>query len=63
MREIFEKYYTAHLSFQPDPHFQPTIKEVEGEFDTEKEARAAAEAICDAYYWEILIFPHFKKIK
>ena len=73
MREIFEKYYTVRLFCQPDLHFAPGIKYIPGEFDTEEEARAAAEPewhkydetnyAGKTYNWlEIQVIEHYKKL-
>ena len=73
MREAFEKYYTVRLFCQPDLHFVPDIKDIPGEFDTEEEARAAAESEWHKYdkinyagvtynWWEIQVIEHYKKV-
>ena len=42
MRELYEKYYTARLWWQPDERVTPEIIDVEGEYDTEEEATIIA---------------------
>lgn len=72
MREIYEKYYTVRLFSCPDLHFAPTIIDIPGEYDTEEEARAAAEPEFqktvsyndrgESYSWfEVQVFGHYKK--
>lgn len=72
MRELFEKYYTVRLYSCPDLHFTPTIIEIPGEYDTEEEARAAAEPEFqktvsynergESYSWfEVQVIDHYKK--
>lgn len=72
MREIYEKYYTVRLFSCPDLHFAPTIIDIPGEYDTEEEARAAAEPEFqktvsyndrgESYSWfEVQVMEHYKK--
>lgn len=74
MREIYEKYYTVRLYSCPDLHFAPSIINIPGEYDTEEEARAAAEPEFqktvsynergESYSWfEVQVLEHYKKRK
>lgn len=73
MRELFEKYYTVRLYSCPDLHFAPSIIDIPGEYDTEEEARAAAEPEFqktvsyndrgESYSWfEVQVIDHYKKV-
>ena len=74
MRKLYERYYTARLYCQPDPHFKPDIKNIPGEFDTPEEAKANAETEWHKYdyvsdvtgltcnWWEIQVLDHFREI-
>ena len=74
MREVFEKYYTVRLYSCPDLHFSPTIIEIPGEYDTEEEAKKAAEPeyrkTCSYnettgqnYSWfEVQVIEHYNKL-
>lgn len=73
MREIYEKYYTVRLYSCPDLHFAPSIIDIPGEYDTEEEARAAAEPEFqktvsyndrgESYSWfEVQVIDHYKKL-
>ena len=63
MRELYEKYYTARLWWQPDEHVTPEIIDVEGEYDTEEEATIIArERLPLAFGWELIIVPHYRKL-
>lgn len=66
MRTVYEKYYTAQLICDLDPHCSPDIIDLPGEFDTEREARNYAEKEQHKYDWthprtgEIINFYHIR---
>lgn len=73
MRGLYEKYYTVRLYCCPDLHFAPEIKDIPGEFDTEEEAREAAEPEFqktinyndrgESYsWWEIQVMEHYQRV-
>jgi len=63
MRELYEKYYTIRLWFQPDDRVTPDIIDLEGEYDSEEEAIVfAREHIPLTFGWEHIIVPHYRKL-
>ena len=63
MRELYEKYYTARLWWQPDDRVTPEIIDIEGEYDTEEEATIIGrERLPLAFGWELIIVPHYRKL-
>lgn len=63
MYELYEKYYTARLWFQPDEHIVPEIIDIDGEFDSKEEAEAVArKRLTLTFGWEIVVVPHYRKL-